>query len=148
MSNPSYPLLYQINTRVWITELSRQLGRPATLDDVPNTELDRLAELAFHWVWLLSAWQTGEASRAVSRSRPDWGREFEEILPDLCEEDIAGSGFAGSESELARAPQNYCRLRSAGQEKVFCARARPMLPRLAGHCAAELWPSGPASGHV
>jgi hypothetical protein len=38
-----YPSLYQINTRVWLTERSRELGRPATLDDVPNAELDRLA---------------------------------------------------------------------------------------------------------
>jgi Alpha amylase, catalytic domain len=94
MAPTSYPLLYQINTRVWLTGLSRQLGRPATLDDIPDTELDRLAELGFDWIWLLSVWQTGEASRAVSRSQPDWVREFEEILPDLREEDIAGSGFA------------------------------------------------------
>lgn len=28
-----YPSLYQINTRVWLTELSKSLGRPATLDN-------------------------------------------------------------------------------------------------------------------
>ena len=44
MSDPRYPSLYQINTRVWLTELSRTLGRPATLDDIPDAELDRLAE--------------------------------------------------------------------------------------------------------
>jgi len=32
---PAYPSLYQINTRVWLTELSRGLGRPAPLDGVP-----------------------------------------------------------------------------------------------------------------
>jgi len=32
---PAQPALYQINTRVWLTELSRGLGRPATLDDIP-----------------------------------------------------------------------------------------------------------------
>ena len=39
MSDPRYPALYQINTRVWLTELSRALGRRATLDDVPDAEL-------------------------------------------------------------------------------------------------------------
>jgi hypothetical protein len=29
-----YPSLYQINTRVWLTELSRTLGRSAALDDI------------------------------------------------------------------------------------------------------------------
>ena len=36
MSDPRYPSLYQINTRVWLTELSRTLGRAATLDDIPD----------------------------------------------------------------------------------------------------------------
>ena len=94
MAHTNYPLLYQINTRVWLNELSHKLGRPATLDDISDTDLDHLAELGFDWVWLLSVWQTGEASRAVSRSRADWRKEFEETLPDLREEDIAGSGFA------------------------------------------------------
>ena len=40
---PRYPLLYQINTRVWLTELSRTLSKHATLDDISDAELDRLA---------------------------------------------------------------------------------------------------------
>lgn len=36
MADLSYPLLYQINTCVWLTELSRKLDRPATLDDIPD----------------------------------------------------------------------------------------------------------------
>ena len=89
-----YPSLYQVNTRVWLTELSRTLGRAATLDDVPDEALDRFAEQGFDWVWLLSVWQTGPAAQTISRSNPGWRREFEETLPDLRDADIAGSGFA------------------------------------------------------
>jgi hypothetical protein len=89
-----HPSLFQVNTRVWLTELSRDLRRRATLDDVPDSALDRLAELGFDWVWLLSVWQTGPAGQRVSRSNPEWRKEFEETLPDLREEDIPGSGFA------------------------------------------------------
>ncbi|CAB3789581.1 alpha-amylase family glycosyl hydrolase [Pararobbsia alpina] len=89
-----YPVLYQINTRVWLTELSRVLGRSATLDDIPDTELDHFAELGFDWIWLLSVWQTGPAAQAISRAKTEWCREFAETLADLKEEDIAGSGFA------------------------------------------------------
>src|SRR5262245_54141470 len=49
-----YPSLYQINTRVHLTDLSQSLGRSATLDDIPDAELDRLAEMGFDWIWLLS----------------------------------------------------------------------------------------------
>ncbi len=121
MNKPRYPSLYQINTRVWLTELSRELGRPATLDDIPDAELDRLAKLGFDWIWLLSVWQTGPAAQQVSRKNPDWRREFEETLPDLREEDIVGSGFAitgytvhqhlGGDAALARLRE---RLRKRG----------------------------------
>ncbi|RLJ65184.1 alpha-amylase family glycosyl hydrolase [Sulfurisoma sediminicola] len=174
MPDPRYPSLYQINTRVWLTGLSRALGRRATLDDIPDAELGRLAEKGFDWVWLLSVWQTGPAAQAISRANPGWRREFEETLPDLEDEDIAGSGFAiqgyavhrdlggaaalarlrqrlqqhglklmldfvpnhmapdhpwidehpdyfvaGSEDDLARSPQNWCRLQTKSGPRVL-----------------------------
>ena len=94
MSHPRYPSLYQINTRVWLTELSRTLGRRATLDDIPDAALDEFARQGFDWIWLLSVWQTGTAAQAISRSNAEWQHEFEQTLPDLTDDDIAGSGFA------------------------------------------------------
>jgi glycosidase len=171
---PAYPSLYQINTRVWLTELSRALGRPATLDDIPDAELDRVAGMGFDWVWLLSVWRTGPAAQRISRENQEWRREFEETLADLREADIAGSGFAitgytvhpelggdaalarlrerlrtrglrllldfvpnhtapdhpwaeehpeyyvaGTESDLARAPQNYTRVKRKGGDLIL-----------------------------
>jgi hypothetical protein len=116
-----YPSLYQMNTRVLLTERARDLGRPATLDDFPDVELDRLADLGFDWLWLLSVWQTGPAGQRVSRNSHEWRKEFAETLPDLREEDIAGSGFAiagytvhaglGGDAALARLRE---RLRKRG----------------------------------
>lgn len=94
MSTPRYPSLYQVNTRVRLAELSKQLGRPATLEDIPDDELDCLAAKGFDWIWLLSVWQTGDAGRRVSCANPEWRHEFEHTLSDLCEDDIPGSGFA------------------------------------------------------
>src|SRR4051812_42724954 len=92
--NNGYPSLYQINIRVWLRHLAQQLRRPATLDDIPDSELDRIAGMGFDWIWLLSVWRTGPAGQRVSRSNPEWRKEFQETLPDLCDEDIPGSGFA------------------------------------------------------
>ena len=47
MANVRYPALYQINTRVRLTELSRALRKHATLDDIPDAELDRPTALGF-----------------------------------------------------------------------------------------------------
>ena len=116
-----YPLLYQVNTRVCLAEISRTLGRPATLDDIPDIELDRLAGLGFDWLWFLSVWQTGMAAQRVSRTNRAWRDEFSQTLPDLKDEDVPGSGFAitgyqvhtnlGGDAALARLRE---RLRKRG----------------------------------
>jgi hypothetical protein len=90
----SAPSLYQINTRALVTDLSQQLGRPATLDDFPDRDLDALAKAGFNLVYLLGVWQTGAAGQAVSRSNDRWRAEFVRALPDLSEADIGGSCFA------------------------------------------------------
>ena len=94
MALARHPMLFQINTRIWLTELSRDLRWPATLDDIPDADLDSLSEMGFDWVWFLSVWQTGLAGQQVSRNNPEWRKEFQDTLPDLNEEDITGSGFA------------------------------------------------------
>src|SRR5262249_38223561 len=94
MASVLYPSLFELNTRVRLTELSRTLGRHATLDDIPDGDLDRLAALGFDWVWLLSVWQTGQAGQRFSRTNPGLRKELEQTLPDLRDLDIPGSGFA------------------------------------------------------
>jgi glycosidase len=102
MANSLYPSLYQINTRVWLTELSEKLGRIATFDDIPDQELDKLAAMGFDWIWFLSVWQTGKEGQRISRQNAGWRKEFEETLSDLKEEDIAGSGFAITRYAVSR----------------------------------------------
>ncbi|MDJ0554609.1 MAG: alpha-amylase family glycosyl hydrolase [Microcoleaceae cyanobacterium MO_207.B10] len=92
MTNPS---LYQVNTRVWLNQISQQLGRHATLDDIPDHELDRIANLEFDWVYFLGVWQTGTVGRDISRSNRDVQREATELFgDDLQKDDICGSCFA------------------------------------------------------
>ncbi|CAD6516619.1 alpha-amylase family glycosyl hydrolase [Paraburkholderia metrosideri] len=120
MSGVRYPALYQINTRVWLTELSRASATRATLDDIPDAELDRLAGLGFDWLWLLSVWQTGPAAQAISRSHAGWRHEFADTLPDLTDDDVAGSGFAIRSYTVHRdlgGPDALVRLRQRLQQR-------------------------------
>src|SRR5262252_3314122 len=94
MVGPRYPSLYQINTRIWLQELSASLGRGATLEHVPDAALDSIAADGFDWVWLLGIWQTGEAGRQVSLHQPEWQAEYRELLPDFTPDDVCGSPFA------------------------------------------------------
>ena len=120
MSAPRYPVLFQINTRVRLSELGAVLGRPATLDDIPDAELDQLARDGFELVWFLGIWQTGEAARQVSASNPEWVAEYHRILPDFRDADVSGSPFAvrdyhvhtdfGGDEALARLRERLRRL--------------------------------------
>ena len=47
MSAVRYPALYQSNTRVWLTEQSRALGKHATLDVISDADIDRVAAMGF-----------------------------------------------------------------------------------------------------
>ena len=123
---PHYPALFQVNTRVRLAELGATLGRRATLDDIPEAELDRLARDGFDLVWFLGVWQTGAAARKVSASNPEWLAEFRRALPDFSESDVSGSPFAvrdyrvhqdfGGDDALARLRE---RLRTRGLRLIL-----------------------------
>jgi hypothetical protein len=97
-----HPTLYQINTRTWLTSLSRLIGRPASLDDIPDADLDQIASQGFDWVYLLGVWQTGTAGRQVSLSNPEWRKEYQAALPDVRDDDICGSCFAITSYTIAK----------------------------------------------
>ncbi|HKF64601.1 MAG TPA: alpha-amylase family glycosyl hydrolase, partial [Dongiaceae bacterium] len=92
---PRYPSLLEINTRPWLRRLSPDPARPVTLTEVDDAVLDGFQRAGFDWIWLLSVWEIGPLSRAVSREvASPWHAECVRALPDLTEADIAGSGFA------------------------------------------------------
>lgn len=95
MNIPHYPSLYEVNARVHLRRLARETGRPrAVLDDIPDAWVAGLAGCGFSWIYLMGVWKTGEAGRRVSRANEEWLRGYRDVLPDLREEDICGSGFA------------------------------------------------------
>lgn len=99
---PNYPALYQVNIRVTLNALARQLHRPTTLDDVTNEVIDDWAAKGFEWIWLLSVWKTGKTAQTISRTDSHWRAEFQKTLPDLVDADIGGSGFAIQEYRVSR----------------------------------------------
>ncbi len=126
MPAPKYPSLYQVNTRVFLSQLSAKLRRPATLDDVPDHQMDEWTERGFDLIWFLGVWQTGPAAQKVSASKPDWLEEYGRTLPDFRESDICGSCFAireyrvhqdfGGDEALSRLRQ---RLRDRGLRLIL-----------------------------
>lgn len=100
LSSEVSPMLFQFNTRVSLQEIAGQLGRPATLKDVPNHLLDHLEAHGFKWFWSLGVWTTGSAGRKISGSNPVWHKDYQKDLPDFDQTDICGSPFAICDYEV------------------------------------------------
>ena len=54
------------NTYVWLDQLSKKYGRHiGSLDQVPDRELDLMAEQGFNGLWLIGIWERSHASRRI-----------------------------------------------------------------------------------
>lgn len=91
---PNFPLIYEINTWVWLHELSQKAGRRITLAEVPQDELACLAAYGFDGIWLMGVWQRSSQARSIARTRPDLQQAYRRALPDFTRADVVGSPYA------------------------------------------------------
>lgn len=91
---PNNPVLYEINTWVWLAELSRRASERVTLANVPEDELDRLAGYGFDGLWLMGVWQRSPGGRQVALEHPDLRGEYRRALPDFTPLDVVGSPYS------------------------------------------------------
>jgi glycosidase len=87
------PLIFEINTWVWLHDLSRTYQRPLTLGSAPAEEWDSIAALGMDAVWLMGVWERSPAGLEIARKNPDLRVEFRRALPDFIEEDNVGSAY-------------------------------------------------------
>jgi hypothetical protein len=90
----SHPLLYEVNSRVLLNELSRELGKPITLGTIPDEVLDEWESLGFDAVWMMGVWTTGKIGLEIARTDEGLLNDYRRILPDFSEQDVAGSPYA------------------------------------------------------
>jgi len=90
----AHPHLYEINSWVWLEELSAKHGRRLTLPDVPDEEWDRLAGLGFDFVYLMGVWRRSLIGRRIFRTDPHNFANFDAALPGWRMRDVVGSPFS------------------------------------------------------
>jgi hypothetical protein len=88
---PAKPIIYEINTWVWLNTLSRLYNWPVTLENVPDRVVDDIAALGVDAVWLMGVWMRSPAAQASARK---YAGEYKSALPDLAADDIIGSPYA------------------------------------------------------
>ncbi len=90
---PQRPIIYEINTWVWLGELGEGRRKPVTLATVPDKKWDDIAALGCDAVWLMGVWERSPAGIAVSMRNPGLLDDFRRALPDFVETDNVGSPY-------------------------------------------------------
>jgi glycosidase len=88
-----HPFIYEINTWVWLDELSRRQGWAVGLAGVPDREWDAIAELGFDAVWLMGVWERSPAGVAIALENEGLIESFRRALPDFVTADVVGSPY-------------------------------------------------------
>ena len=90
---PNHPAIYEINTWIWLADLSAKYGTFIELGSVPPAEWDAIAEYGFDAVWLMGVWERSSAGITVANRNPDLVEEFRRTLPDFHPLDNVGSPY-------------------------------------------------------
>ncbi|MDQ7821864.1 MAG: alpha-amylase family glycosyl hydrolase [Candidatus Eremiobacteraeota bacterium] len=94
LSFRKYPVIYEVNTRLWLSALSAKYGTPMHLGAVTEEELALLRSRGFDALWLMGIWEPSPVGQAIARAHEGLRREFIRALPDLREKDILSSPYA------------------------------------------------------
>jgi hypothetical protein len=90
---PKHPVIYEINTWVWLQELNQEFKSPVTLADVPREEWDDIADLKVDAVWFMGVWERSPAGIDVANKNEGLLADFRRALPDYRTEDNVGSPY-------------------------------------------------------
>jgi glycosidase len=131
-----FPLVYQINTRLWLEALSRREGHPFTLETVPNAEWDHLAESGFHAVWLMGVWEPSSAARQIAQSLPSIVDECRRAVPQLAMDDVGASPYAITTYRVNRSLGGEHGLRAV-RRKLHARGMRLILDFVPNHVALD-----------
>ena len=134
---PKYPVIYEINTFVWLNELSGKYKRAVTLASVPKEEWDYLESFGFDAVWFMGVWERSPAGIRIASGNNGLMTEFRKVLPDFQDKDLVGSAYC---------VKNYVVARKLGGPEGL-AHARDMLSRRGIRLILDFVPNHVAPDH-
>ena len=88
-----YPTLYEINTWVWLIDLSQKYAKRIDLGSVPSAEWDAIAAYGFDAVWFMGVWERSPKGIAIANKNENLLNDFRRALPDFRSEDNVGSPY-------------------------------------------------------
>ena len=90
----SNPVIYEINTLVWLEEISVEFNSEITLSTVPDIKWDEISRLGIQAVWLMGVWERSPECVKISNADPGNLSDFHKALNDFKLSDNAGSPYS------------------------------------------------------
>src|ERR1700756_3511215 len=90
---PDRPVIYEVNTAIWLSDLSRATGQRVTLADVPASAWDEVTPDGIDAVWLMGVWERSPAGLELANANAGLQASFRAALPDLRPDDVIGSPY-------------------------------------------------------
>lgn len=90
---PKHPVIYEINTWVWLNELRRKYQRPLNLATIPDQEWDSIATYGFDAVWFMGVWERSPLGIEISMRNTGLLEDFKRAFSDFSPEDNVGSPY-------------------------------------------------------
>jgi hypothetical protein len=90
---PAEPVIYEINTAVWLDERSRSAGRLLNLGSLSSSDWDAVTPEGVDAVWLMGVWERSPAGLAVANGTPELQVSWRDALPDVRPRDVIGSPY-------------------------------------------------------
>jgi glycosidase len=91
---PNNPVIYEINTWVWLHELSKKYEYDITLGNVPTQEWEMIKKMGVDVVWFMGVWERSPESKSISSTNEMLQQDFTNALPDFVEDDNLGSAYS------------------------------------------------------
>jgi hypothetical protein len=113
---PGHPVVHELNTAVWLGEVSRRAGRPLSLAGVPSHEWDAVVPDGITVVWLMGVWRRSAAGREIAMADDALRQSWSSALPGWTDEDLAGSPYCIREYEPDPAFGGWAGLDAARQQ--------------------------------
>ena len=60
------PTIYEINTRIWLKDISNKYKIKMNLADVPDEVITSLKEMGFDAIWLMGVWEPSVTGREIA----------------------------------------------------------------------------------
>jgi hypothetical protein len=129
-------VVYEVNTWVWLGELTQRYGRRVTLGNIPGEAWDDLAVPGIDAVWLMGVWERSPLGRAIVMADEDVRGWLREALPDLAPDDVVGSPYCVRQYVADEALGGPAGL-AAAREELAHRNVRLVLDHVPNHAAPD-----------